>query len=64
LGPKKAIMAIGPRLLKAIYHVVKHGSSFKDLGENYLIDLHRHDKINYVMRLAEKLGFRIVPALR
>lgn len=64
LGPKKAIMAIAHRLLKGIYHVVKHGSSFKDLGEDYLIDLHRHDKINYVMRLAEKLGFRLVPALR
>lgn len=64
LGPKKAIMAIAHRLLKAIYHVVKHGSSFKDLGEHYLIDLHRNDKINYVMRLAEKLGFRLVPALR
>jgi transposase len=64
LGPKKAIMAIAHRLLKAIYHVVKHGSSFKDLGEDYLIDLHRHDKINYVMRLAEKLGFRLVPTLR
>jgi transposase len=64
LGPKKAIMAIAHRLLKAIYHVVKHGSSFKDLGEDYLMDLHRHDKINYLMRLAEKLGFRLMPALR
>lgn len=62
LGPKKAIMAIAHRLLKAIYHVVKHGSSFKDLGEDYLIDLHRQDKINYVIRLAQKLGLRLVPA--
>ncbi len=63
LGPKKAIMAIAHRLLKAIYHVVKHGSSFKDLGEDYLINLHRHEKINYAIRLAQKLGFRLVPAL-
>jgi transposase len=62
LGPKKAILAIAHRLLKGIYHVVKHGSSFRDLGEDYLININRLKKLNYVIRLAEKLGFRLVPA--
>ena len=64
LGPKKAIMAIAHRLLKGIYHVVKHGSSFKDLGEDYLINLRRPENINYLMRLADKLGFKVVPVVR
>lgn len=61
LGPKKAIMAIAHRLLKAIYHVIKHGAEFKDLGENYLNDLHRKSKINYLVRQAGKLGYRLMP---
>jgi transposase len=31
-GPKKAIVAIAHRLLKAIYHVIKFGTAFRDLG--------------------------------
>ncbi len=61
LGPKKAIMAIAHRLLKAIYHVIKHGEEFKDLGENYLSDLHKKSKIDYLIRQAGKLGFRLMP---
>jgi transposase len=36
LGPKKAIMAIAHRILKALYYIIKQGDSFRDLGENYL----------------------------
>jgi transposase len=62
LGPKKAIMAIAHRLLKTIYHVIKHGAEFKDLGEGYLTDLHRQSKINYLVRQAGKLGYRLIPS--
>ena len=61
LGPKKAIMAIAHRLLKAIYHVIKDRAPFKDLGEDYLLNLNKHSKINYLVRQATKLGFRLVP---
>lgn len=61
LGPNKALMAVAHRLLKAIYHIVKHGASFKDLGEDYLINLHRINKVNYLIRLAGKLGMRVTP---
>jgi transposase len=62
LGPRKAIMAIAHRILKAIFHVVKHGRPFKDLGPDYLVDLNKQSKINYLVRQATKLGFRLVPA--
>lgn len=61
LGPKKAIMAIAHRLLKALYHVIKHGAEFKDLGENYLHDLRRQSKIDYLVRQARKLGYTLMP---
>ncbi|MGC8604692.1 MAG: IS110 family transposase, partial [Desulfomonilaceae bacterium] len=51
-GPKKAIVAIAHRILKAIYHVLKHGAKFKDLGEDYLSDLHKNSKLNYLIRQA------------
>ena len=35
-GPKKAIVAIAHRISKAIYNIIKHGDTFRDLGEDYL----------------------------
>jgi transposase len=61
LGPKKAIMAIAHRILKAIYHVIKLGEKFKDLGEDYLSDLHKKSKINYLIRQAGKFGYMLTP---
>jgi transposase len=61
LGPKKAIMAIAHRVLKALYHIIKHGASFKDLGEDYLIELRRRSVTSYLERQAGKLGLVVVP---
>ncbi len=36
LGPQKAIVAIANRIAKAIYRIIKHGESYKELGEGYL----------------------------
>ena len=33
---KKAIVAIAHRILLGIYHVIKDGVEFRDLGEDYL----------------------------
>jgi transposase len=61
LGPKKAIMAIAHRILKALYHIIKHGDTFKDLGEDYLIELKSRSITSYVERQAAKLGLVLVP---
>ena len=62
LGPKKAIVAIAHRILKAIYHVLKHGAKFKDLGEDYLSNLHKNSKLNYLIRQAGKFGYTLTPS--
>jgi hypothetical protein len=59
LGPKKAIIAVAHRILKAVYHVIKHGVPFKDLGEAYLLERNRESKIRYLRKQAALLGFEL-----
>ena len=61
LGAKKAIIAVARRILKAVYHVLKDGVPFKDLGEEYLLEKNREAKIRYVSKQASLLGFHLVP---
>jgi len=61
LGPQKAIMAVAHRILKALYSIIKHGASFKELGEDYLVDLRRESMTSYLERQAAKLGLIVVP---
>ena len=35
-GPKKAICAVAASILTAIYHMLKNGTEYQDLGANYL----------------------------
>ncbi len=62
LGPKKAIIAVAHRILKAIYHVIKHDTPFKDLGEAYLFEKNKDAKIRYLSKQAALLGFQLVLA--
>ena len=34
-GPKKAIMAVAASMLTVIYHMLKDGTMYQDLGRNY-----------------------------
>jgi transposase len=61
LGPKKAIVAVAHRILKAIYHVIKDGVPFKDLGEDYLVNLNKESKLKYLRKQAGLLGFELIP---
>ena len=60
LGPKKAIVAVAHRILKAVYHVIKDGTAFKDLGEDYLIKLNKESKLKYLRKQAALLGFELI----
>jgi len=60
LGPKKAIVAVAHKILKAVYHVTKNGTAFKDLGEDYLIKLNKESKLKYLRKQAALLGFELI----
>jgi transposase len=60
-GPKKALVAIAHHLLKAIYHIIKTGEEFRDLGENYLLLRHQTHRLRYLKQQAQVLGYALTP---
>jgi hypothetical protein len=60
-GAKRAIVAIAHRITKAIYHIIKHGRSFVDLGEAYLMSKSKEKRLKALKIKARHLGFSLVP---
>ena len=59
-GAKKAIVAIAHRILLGIYHVIKDGVEFRDLGEDYLKTRNQSQKVFNLRKQAQALGFDLV----
>ena len=61
-GKKRALIAVGHKILIASYHILKHKVGYKELGGDYL-DKRRKEKItrSYVKRLAS-LGYQVTLA--
>lgn len=59
-GKKRALIAVGHKILIACYHILKVKTCYRDLGHNYL-DSRKKDKItkNYIKRL-NKLGYKVL----
>lgn len=57
-GKKRAYVAVAHSMLTAIYHMLKDGVVFKDLGADYYNQFNRERKINACLRKLEKLGYR------
>jgi transposase len=56
-GDKKAILAIAASMLTAIYHMLKDGTMYQDLGRNYFDQRSKEMQTQrLIMRLAE-LGY-------
>ena len=62
-GPKKAIVAIAHRISKAIYNIIKHGDTFRDLGEDYLTAQTKQRTIKNIKQRAKQLGYELVPCV-
>jgi transposase len=57
VGPKKAICAVAASLLTTIYHMLKDGTEYHDLGSNHF---DRRSKDVKVKRLAAQIaGFDV-----
>ncbi len=59
-GAKKAIMAIAHRILLGIYHVIKDGVEFRDLGEEYLKSKNKSQRVVQLRKQALALGYDLV----
>lgn len=58
-GKKRALIAVGHKILVIAYHIIKNGLPYKELGKDYL--LHRREgKIvkNHIKRLRD-LGYEV-----
>lgn len=61
-GSKKAIIAIAHRIMKAVFVVLKYGTPYRELGEDYLIRHNLEGRLRNLTKQAAKLGYTLVPA--
>ncbi len=59
-GAKRAIVAVAHSIVKGLYHIIKFGESFKDLGEEYLAKKNQNKKLCRLKKQARQLGFELV----
>lgn len=59
-GKKRALIAVGHKILIMCYHILKYKVGYKELGVDYL-DVRRKDKIikSYVKRL-RNIGYNVI----
>ena len=58
-GPKKAIMAVAASILTAIYHMLKDGTMYKDLGGNHFDRRSTDQQKNRLIKRLAELGYAV-----
>jgi transposase len=58
-GPKKAIVAVAASMLTAIYHMLRDGISYRDLGPNHFDQRQRTTTIHRLIRRLSDLGYQL-----
>jgi len=56
-GKNRATIAVAHSMLIAIYHVLKNGVAFKDLGSDYYDSFNREHKIKGYLKRLQALGW-------
>ena len=62
-GAKKAYVAVAHSMLIAIYHILKYGTVFKDLGAGYYNQFNKESKINAYIKKLKVLGCNVKVAV-
>lgn len=58
-GKKRAITAVAHSLLVTIYHMLKHGTPFQDLGPDFFNHIHPERMKQYLVSRLETLGYHV-----
>ena len=58
-GKGRATIAIAHSMLISIYHMLKEGKDFEDLGTDYYNQFNTQKKINSYLKKLEALGYEI-----
>jgi transposase len=56
-GYKRAAVAVGHKILVAIYHMLSHHVCYNELGEAYLDNLNKHHVTRNLVNRLERLGY-------
>jgi hypothetical protein len=48
-GKKRALIAIGHKILCASYHIIKNKEAFKELGYEYLAERRKKNRLEYLL---------------
>ena len=59
LGHKKAIMAVAAAILRIIYHMLKDGTFYQDLGPNYRQPKHPERTAQHLAKRLQALGYEV-----
>ena len=62
-GSKRAYVAVAHSMLIAIYHILKEGVEFKDLGADYYNQFNKERKINAYLKKLKALGWEAPTAM-
>jgi transposase len=58
-GPKKAAIAVAASILTAVYHMLKEGVFYQDLGANYLVKRDAAGTVAKLARRIKELGYDV-----
>lgn len=58
-GKKRAIVAVGHTMLVMIYHMLKQGVDYQELGSDYLDKLQSHRLTHYLVKRFRSLGHEV-----
>ena len=57
MGMKKAAVAVAHRILVILFHIIRDGKSYRELGEDYFDRLHPERAAHRLMSRLERLGY-------
>ncbi len=60
-GKKRALVAVGHSILVILYHLLKDGTPYSDLGGNYFDRLQPERLTRYYVKRLERLGHKVTP---
>ena len=58
-GYKRAAVAVAPKILVAIYHILSHRVCYNELGDLYLDKLNKHHLTRNLVHRLERLGYTV-----
>jgi hypothetical protein len=58
-GHNKAVVAVAHAMLRAIYHLLAEGTTYRELGADYYDRRHQQRVTRRAIQLLERQGYRV-----